>query len=213
MLFGAFLPAIFLVIVVILGLLFPGYSHIRDYVSELGAVDSPIQNVANYFGFLPMGILLILFAIGLYRVVGRKGIYAKIGSILLIISGILLAAVGFFPCDAGCFNFSTTGETHEFLADWSIYIAGAALLFFAIHALRGRTFSKTWAYLFFSVGIAAAALGFIAPEFENTVYGGLVQRIAISIPLVFMGFVAFYLYKKIRLRIKNRRRRKQNVVK
>ena len=198
MLSGTATPVIFVLSLLLLGYLFPGYDHVRDYISELGAVDSPIRNTANFFAFFPMGLFLTLFSIGLYRVIGKRGIYAKIGSIFLILSGVFLTSIGFFPCDSGCYNFSTIGLVHKFTSIISLYLGGIALFFFALHALRGRTFPRKWSISFFSVGITAGVLGYTSSQLENTVYGGLVQRLAIFIPLVFMGMIAFYLYKKIK---------------
>lgn len=202
MLSGTATPVIFVLSLLLLGYLFPGYDHVRDYISELGAIDSPIRNTANFFAFFPMGLFLTLFSIGLYRVIGKRGIYAKIGSIFLILSGVLLTSIGFFPCDSGCYNFSTIGLAHKFISISSLYFGGMALFFLALHALKGRTFPKKWSAAFFSVAVVAGVLGYISPKLENTTYGGLVQRLAIFIPLVFMGVIAFYLYKKIKPRKK-----------
>ena len=205
MLSGAVTPIVFAISLILLGYLFPGYDHVRDYISELGAVDSPIRNTANFFAFFPMGLFLILFSIGLYRVIGSRGIFAKIGSVLLIFSGILLTSVGFFPCDSGCYNITQIGLMHKFTGLGALYLGGIALLFFAVHAFRGRTFPKKWSVSFFSVAVVAGTLGYTAPQLEDTVYGGLVQRLAIFIPLIFMGSIAYYLYKKIKLNKKGKK--------
>ena len=41
----------------------PGYSHLRDTMSELGEIGSPIGRSASYIGFVSTGILLWLFVL------------------------------------------------------------------------------------------------------------------------------------------------------
>ena len=47
----------------------PGYSHIRDTISELGETRSPVGRPVSYVGFLAIGVLLWLFLIAAAHVV------------------------------------------------------------------------------------------------------------------------------------------------
>lgn len=38
----------------------PGYSHLRHTISELGETGSPLGKRVSYFGFVPIGLLLLM---------------------------------------------------------------------------------------------------------------------------------------------------------
>ena len=92
--------AIFLLVVV--GAAFtPGYSHITQFVSELGATGAPTEAWVRFGAFLPAGALMLIFCWGALRVLPRTG------SVVLGLCGLALYAVGYlvatiFPCDLGC---------------------------------------------------------------------------------------------------------------
>ena len=44
-------------VVVLGGAMQPGYSHVADYISELGAVGAPHGQAISVAGFLPIGFL------------------------------------------------------------------------------------------------------------------------------------------------------------
>ena len=60
-------PIIFALVVLILASLTPGYSHVADYMSELGATGAPYALFMNTLGFFLLGIMMIAFALGLHH--------------------------------------------------------------------------------------------------------------------------------------------------
>ena len=66
-------PIIYAIVLTVLGLLWPGYNPISQYMSELGAVDAPHPIVMNVLGFQLLGIFMIDFGFGLYRGIIRDG--------------------------------------------------------------------------------------------------------------------------------------------
>ncbi len=50
----------------------PGYSHIRDTISELGEMGSPIGWSVSYLGFLPIGALEYVGAAGAFSTLERS---------------------------------------------------------------------------------------------------------------------------------------------
>ena len=99
--FGLLAPIIRLSLIFVLGLIQPGYSHIEDYISELGATGAPYAWLMNSLGTITVGILLSGFSIAFWRVM-RPGVLVTIGSLLLAVAGLAFVGVGLFPCDAGC---------------------------------------------------------------------------------------------------------------
>ena len=67
---GIIAPIIFAIIVIIAGFLRPDYSHLTDFVSELGAVGAP-NAIIQRINFVLLGILIVAFTFGLHRGIGE----------------------------------------------------------------------------------------------------------------------------------------------
>jgi len=65
--FGILGPLVILLFMIILGFLHQDYNHLRDFISELGAVGAPYAYYMNYFGFTFLGVSLIFFGSALYN--------------------------------------------------------------------------------------------------------------------------------------------------
>ncbi len=88
---GVIAPILFTIIVIILGLLRPDYSHVSQAISELGSVGAP-NAVAQDVNFILFGLLIIAFAYGLHIGIG-DGKGSRLGPILVALFG-AVAAVG-----------------------------------------------------------------------------------------------------------------------
>lgn len=96
--------ACFVVIVltiIVAGALTPGYNHVSQFISELGARGATLEWGVRVAGFLPAGILLLAFCWFAYVALPRS-----VGTTLGLI-GLALYAAGYlvataFPCDLGC---------------------------------------------------------------------------------------------------------------
>lgn len=83
------------------GLMVPGYRHTSQFISELGARQSPIELPVRFAGFLLAGLLLSVFACAAYCHLPRSvGTAVSFVGLFLYASGYTVAA--FFPCDPGC---------------------------------------------------------------------------------------------------------------
>lgn len=58
-------PVLFSVVVIVSAALRPGYSHLHQFISELGAAGTPHAARINYAGFVPTGLMLAAFGIAL----------------------------------------------------------------------------------------------------------------------------------------------------
>jgi Protein of unknown function (DUF998) len=87
--------------VVVAGALTPGYSHVSQYISELGARGAPQEWGVRFAGFLPSGILLLAFCSFAYAALPRSsGTTLALVGLALYAAGYLVAAA--YPCDLGC---------------------------------------------------------------------------------------------------------------
>ena len=175
--FGLIAPALRLSLILVLGLIQPGYSHSRDYISELGAVGAPYALLMNSIGTILVGTLLCGFSYAAWRVL-RPGLLVAMGSLLLAIAGTAFIGVGVFPCDAGCGveNPSITMQRHlqfgtiaMFAQTLAPLLFGAAFAFGARHARYGRV--SLWLG-----AVAIAALLTLFSQDPGWVFAGALQK-------------------------------------
>jgi hypothetical membrane protein len=97
---GIAAPAVFVLLVIIAGAYYPGYSHMTHAISELGGVAAQnplIQNV----NFFISGVLIVAFALGLHRnLEGARR--SALCAALVAAFGLVMVAHAFLPCDVGC---------------------------------------------------------------------------------------------------------------
>jgi len=84
------------------GFQFDDYDPISQYISETMAVDMPYGKSLRFFGYIPSGILLTIFAFAGYKKFPKSNL-TKFGFWGLgVFYGIATIIVGIFPCDKGC---------------------------------------------------------------------------------------------------------------
>ncbi len=98
---GILAPILWASAIVLCGSLRPGYSHVTQYISELGERGSSTELIMRYAGFVPTGLMHAAFAAFLY--VAFKGSrLASFAAALLALNGLARVAAGMFPCETGC---------------------------------------------------------------------------------------------------------------
>ena len=78
-------PILFTVVWVFLGSIQPGYDHLAQAFSELGAVGAPDTIIVNAVGFVPSGFPIVAFALCLHRGIGGEK-RSKMGPALLALA-------------------------------------------------------------------------------------------------------------------------------
>ena len=107
----------------------PGYSHLTQYISELGERGSSTEFIMRYAGFVPTGLMHVAFAAFLY--VAFKGSrLAAFAAALLAINGLARVAAGMFPCETGCAGAGLISQRlHNLSATVGFFaLIGAALI-------------------------------------------------------------------------------------
>ena len=147
------------------GFQFDDYNPMSQYISETMAIDTPYGKGLRYFGYIPSGLLLTIFAFSALKTFPKSNLVKTGFWGLGIFYGIATIIVGIFPCDKGC---------NKELVDPSISQL--------IHNLTGLL-----TYIFVPLTIIAIGLGLRQLKTQN----GL-SRIAIFCGLnciVFIGFL------------------------
>lgn len=192
---GIIAPVMFTTVLVTLGLLRPGYSHISQAGSELGEVGAPNAIIMD-INFIVFGILIIVFAFGLHQGIGG-GRGSKIGPSLLAVFG-AVAGVGngLFPCDPGCNFVTLTGTMHNVLGltGFSALI-GAALVLPRRLKIDGlwqgyRSYSLVSGLLMVLFLVAFMVFTGFLPS-----YRGAIQRLLVADFLLWIGVMAVRLFQ------------------
>lgn len=160
------------------GRLKPGYSHLRHTISELGETGSPISKKVSYFGFVPIGLLVMAY-IGVTAQILPESTHRSIG--LLGLVGVGYVGGGVFRCDAGAPQSGSASNTLHNIFGLVEYLSAAA----AFSMLRADAHFAPLSSFFHYAGIAII-ICLIGTSFRHPLRG-LVQRIAEA--LIFGGIV------------------------
>lgn len=197
---GIAAPLIFFPLVIVLGALEPGYSHLTKMMSVLGGVPG-IRGFLFNLGITTIGLLIVFFAIGLHRELNRST-GSNAGPILMLIGSIGLMLSGIFSCNENCVNIIVENTPVGTLHSVSAFIAGMGLSiapFFIYARFRKNPFWKKFATYTLITGFLANIPGIIfwitlfttrLPEIE-----GLIQRLGIVFVFIWIEIIALYINK------------------
>jgi len=98
---GVLSPVLWAASIVTGGMMRPEFSHVTQYISELGERGSPTELAMRYGGFVPTGLMYMVFAACLI-VMFRESRPGMIAAALVGMNGLARIGAGVFPCDVGC---------------------------------------------------------------------------------------------------------------
>lgn len=177
--------------------LIPGYSHVSEHISESYAIDTKYGFYLRLLGYIPSGILLLLFGFTASKHLpkNRTTSLAMKGIGLFYGGGTLLT--GLFPCDAGCNKEMIAPSVAQLIHNLSGLFTYVAVPFFVIalgaSALKwkGTSLGKT----ILLCGIVALLFAVVFFAQLNSAYGGLYQRILEGSMLMAQLQTALYMKK------------------
>jgi hypothetical protein len=196
---GIFAPLLYISMVIILGLLEPGYNQRTMMMSVLGGVQG-WRGAAFNFGLVLIGSLLIVFGFGLHRNVNQEK-SSRLGFILFVFAGIGLMGSSYYHCDVSCVNIiqepDFRGQMHmlfAFIAGLSLAFAPLPFFFSMKHDLRWKSYrGVTLAAIILSniPGIVMWITLFTTrlPEWE-----GIIQRLGLVFPLIWVEVIAIKMF-------------------
>jgi len=170
-------PILFVLLFTLAGALSPGYSPLRQPISDLGAV-GPARWIQN-INFVLSGLLLLAFVFGFFwqmRPVIPKT-WLRLSTLCLVLTGAGLTIVGFFPTDIPGFPPSSLhGLVHDILF---FVIFGALLIALFVIGWRLRQ-NPAWrrdGWYATITGLGMIALFVVLVIMTQRQLGGLFQRI------------------------------------
>ena len=190
---GVIGPILFAVLVVVGGVLYDGYSHVGQKISELGGEGAEYAILQN-LNFIMIGILVIGFSWGLARSLGPP----YLGPALIAFFGISSSiANGLLPCDVGCKGETTVGLLHN-ITGVAGFIAAIVGMFVLArrwsHDPRWQThvhFTRAAAF----VALAALAWFVVTQAIDAQAFAGIAQRVFVSALLLWISVAAVRLYR------------------
>lgn len=177
------LPRITAIILLISGIAVPEalglwddtYSSTTHYLSELGALGTPTYTIANWVGFLPVGLAMLFLLAYLWHalpptVLIRLGLFGMFGMVVGYIGAF------FYPCDLGCPADGLGRQAIHNLSGVYAYLSalvGLPLLALGLRRTMPRAAGITLV-TFLCVVIASYLMA--APDLQG--FRGLSQRLA-----------------------------------
>lgn len=191
---GVIGPVLFWVLVVVAGVVYDGYSHVSQKISELGGEGAEYAIIQN-LNFAILGVLILGFSWALARTIGPS----YLGPALVGYFGLVLLAHTWVPCDLGCKGETTIGLLHNItgLSAFIATIVGMLLL-----ARRWRE-DPTWqSYVRFTRGVVSVAFGGLvwfvitqAADFQSL--AGIAQRTFAGAILLWIAVTAWKLRRRL----------------
>ena len=182
--------------VLLTALAYPGYSHLDQAMSQLGAQGSPTQGFSAWVNNLPLGVLFVLFAVGVMRQV-RGSRLALFSAVLIFVHGLASFATGYFACDQGCAPAqpSFSQQMHN-LAGLVMFLS--LTLASLIWAFTSRRLLGSRGFGLFSLActvLAVATVVLMAQAVEVGHSFGLYQRINYGISVIWGAGLALMLLR------------------
>jgi hypothetical protein len=185
----------------VFGAYYPGYSHLKDTMSALGASVSPVSDEISIWWVI-MGLLLIFFGTGFRKAFSEKGIYAKGASWLIMLYGFGEGiSSGAFKANHIANELTISGIIHDILGGVGV----TAILLLPL--IMQKVVTKNEMPVFFRMSKIIFITGIITvllflfrylPNENNlfTVYKGLWQRLFMLNTYTYLTTIAILMIKK-----------------
>lgn len=176
---------------------YPGYSHINQAMSVLGAIDAPTHLLSPLINNYPLGLLFIAFGCGVFLTF-KNAVWARLTGVLIIVHGLASIGTGLFSCDVGCVPNPEASSQHihnvfGLVMALSLLAASAAWMFIGVRMDGWRGFG------FFSIIctlVAVTALPMMFAASHGDVGFGAYQRINYFAELIWLAGLAWNLLQR-----------------
>jgi len=171
------------------GSMYPGYSHVSQFISELGATGAPFPTVLNFGGLIPAGALTVAFALAMYWRY-RSGTVLALSTAFVALAGLSQLIAGVFPCDPGCSfeAMSRSAQIHALAGFAASFSRAVAPLLFGV-ANRAKHARRFWSSLLLGVG-ALVALAVGSQQGADSPFIGVLQRLHVAFFFTWVVIVA-----------------------
>ncbi|WP_431481134.1 DUF998 domain-containing protein [Pseudomonas thivervalensis] len=189
--FGILIPFWLLLGVALTARAYPGYSHLDQAMSQLGAVGAPTHGFSAWVNNFPLGVMFVLFAVGVARRF-KASRMALLSAALIFVHGLASVAAGYFSCDQGCAPIepSVSQQSHNLaglVMFISLTLAGALWTFLGKSLLSSPRFAQFSAVC---VILAILTVMLMATALADGHLFGLYQRLNYGVSVVWIASLA-----------------------
>jgi Protein of unknown function (DUF998) len=176
------------------GAQFPGYSHAAQFISELGARQAPHEQLVRWAGFLPAGMMVLVFCAAAWAALPRSTL-TTLGLLGLAVYAVGYVAAAFFPCDPGCrpAQPSIAQMVHNLAGLAGYVLAPLSLAALAWQARRWQGGSFLTVTGFAAAGLCVLGLLSLSPA---SPYVGWSQRLIEGSVLLWVCLCGWYLRRR-----------------
>jgi len=188
---GMLIPISYVSLLIVMGVLVPGYNHMRQMLSILGGIGGFRGDLFN-IGVGTMGGLIILFAIGFNRAVNQSKASLKT-VFLFILGGLGLIGSAIMNCNRGCI-IDLSQDPIRALHGIFAFIASLSLTFaplpFYSHFKQDPQWEKLATFTLTTVILSIITtilfyIAFVTNTLPNIL--GLIQRLQFLFGLIWIG--------------------------
>ena len=177
------------------GFQFEDYDPISQYISETMAVDMPYGKSLRFFGYIPSGILLTIFAFVGFKKFPKSNL-TKFGFWGLgIFYGIATIVVGIFPCDKGCnkefIDPSISQIIHNLTGLLTYIFVPISIIIIGVGLRKSKNYQGLSKIGIISGLICIVLVGLLSDPSTN--YAGLFQRIIEGIFIIWIIACSIYI--------------------
>lgn len=185
-------PIVWWLLVIVNGAITPGYNHISDFISTLGAVGAPYALLQQInFAVLGGSILAVMLGIHYWFSDGRR---PRVGTILLGVFGVGVLLAGVFPENTAVPD-SMTNVLHDITG-----IIGFLAGIVAVGLVSRRIGADTqWPSYRYEPGgtVVIVIVTFLVFIFSGSAFVGLTQRLFIGVMTLWVVVQSVRLYRLV----------------
>jgi hypothetical membrane protein len=191
-------PILFTLATLISANLRPDYSHISQFIRELGATGTPNAYLMNFAGFIPAGIMIGSLGLSLGLLLPKK-ILTRTGSVLITVFGVCMVVVGIFSNDAPGFTGegSSANRIHDQVSLLMFLCVIIGILILGISFRSLPSWRRLWLYSLLSALVSLGLLIALINSIESLRYTGMWQRLFLLSIFLWLGIVGWHIFKAL----------------
>ena len=190
-------PVLFAIVILVVGALRPDYSHVTQFISELGENGSAYSDLMNYFGFMCSAGLIMLFAIALLARVDRTTL-SGLAAILIGLYAIGMFLAGVYSCDSGCLVPEPSREQvlHNLVSFAAFLSLILATVLWGIDMRKDRAWQRFGNYSLVTAGLAVVLIVSMIAAAGARAGAGMYQRLFLTTLFLWMAMFAYRLWRE-----------------
>lgn len=175
-------PLIFAIAVVFVGSLRPSYSHLNQFMSELGETGGHLAWVMNYFGFMLSAGLVLIFVLAFRTGLQRTALNSA-GTYLLVVFAVSMFFAGVFSCDVGCptSERSLDQKLHDLFSILAFPAFTAGVFTWGLSLTRTASWRRFGIYSLVTAGLSLILLVAMVQSETSRDGTGMYQRLYLGV--------------------------------